>query len=272
MFSPIQVILIIVACHLIGTLSQNVQLVAKIGGQQVFRGLIAGLIMNVVETGLLIGGTFQLMAMGLAGYGGASIPNYNTAIWIAVPYVVASGTEAPIELALAIGVPVATLGIQLDVIAKTVNSFWFHVAEKHVEKREYKKLYRDILIGEYGFGRAALGQTLPVVIFLVFGEPIVEALITYMPAWLTTALSAVSGVLPALGMAMLMLYMPVKENFHFLILGFVLYVYFGQSILAITLIGTVIAVVLYKQLEKESKRASGKNDVGNVDMGGIGDE
>ena len=272
MFSPIQVILIIVACHLIGTLSQNVQLVAKIGGQQVFRGLIAGLIMNDVETGLLIGGTFQLMAMGLAGYGGASIPNYNTAIWIAVPYAVASGTEAPIELALAIGVPVATLGIQLDVIAKTVNSFWFHVAEKHVEKREYKKLYRDILIGEYGFGRAALGQTLPVVIFLVFGEPIVEALITYMPAWLTTALSAVSGVLPALGMAMLMLYMPVKENIHFLILGFVLYVYFGQSILAITLIGTVIAVVLYKQLEKESKRAIGKNDVGNVDMGGIGDE
>lgn len=171
---------------------------------------------------------------------------------------------------MAVGVPVATLGIQLDVIAKTVNSYWYHRAEKHVEKREYKKLYRDILIGEYGFGRAALGQTLPVIIFLLFGEPIVQLIINYMPAWLTTALGTVSGVLPALGMALLMLYMPVKENFHYLILGFVLYVFFGQSILAITLVGAVIAVVLFKRMEKESKAQA--NAYLNVDAGGIGDE
>ena len=187
MFNPIQIILLILACHVIGTLGQNVQLVAKFGGQQVFRGLIAGFIMGDVKTGLLIGGTFQLMSMGLAAYGGASIPNFNTALWISVPFAIASGTDAPLELAMAVGVPVATLGIQLDVIAKTVNSYWYHRAEKHVEKREYKKLYRDILIGEYGFGRAALGQTLPVIIFLLFGEPIVQLIINYMPVWLTSA-------------------------------------------------------------------------------------
>ena len=183
MFNPIQIILLILACHIIGTLGQNVQLVAKFGGQQVFRGLIAGFIMGDVKTGLLIGGTFQLMSMGLAAYGGASIPNFNIALWISVPFAIASGTDAPLELAMAVGVPVATLGIQLDVIAKTVNSYWYHRAEKHVEKREYKKLYRDILIGEYGFGRAALGQTLPVIIFLLFGEPIVQLIINYMPVW-----------------------------------------------------------------------------------------
>lgn len=272
MFNPIQIILLILACHVIGTLAQNVQLVAKFGGQQVFRGMIAGLIMGDVKTGLLIGGSFQLMSMGLAAYGGASIPNFNTALWISVPYAIASGTDAPLELAMAIGVPVATLGIQLDVIAKTVNSFWFHVAERHVEKREYKKMYRDILIGEYGFGRAALGQTLPVIIFLIFGEPIVEIMINYMPAWLTAALNTVSGVLPALGMAMLMLHMPVKEYFEYLILGFVMYVYFGQSILSITLVGAVIAVIIYKRLEKETKTKQAAFAGVHVDTGGIGDE
>ena len=39
MFNPIQIILLILACHIIGTRGQNVQLVAKFGGQQVFRGL-----------------------------------------------------------------------------------------------------------------------------------------------------------------------------------------------------------------------------------------
>jgi len=268
MFSPIQIILLILACHVIGTLSQNMQLVTKYGGQQVTRGLIAGLIMGDIKTGLLIGGTFQLMNMGLSAYGGASKPNFNTAIWICVPYAVASGTSAPLELALAIGVPVSTLGIQLDVIAKTVNSYWFQRAKKHVENREYKKMYRDILIGEYGFGRAALGQTLPVLVFLVFGEPVVELIVNNMPAWLSAALGTVSGVLPALGMALLMLYMPVKENFHYLILGFILNVFFGQDILAITLLGTVIAVVLYKRMEKESRMSVQLNS----DAGGIGDE
>ena len=102
MFNPIQIILLILACHVIGTLGQNVQLVAKFGGQQVFRGLIAGFIMGDVKTGLLIGGTFQLMSMGLAAYGGASIPNFNTALWISVPFAIASGTDAPLELAMAV--------------------------------------------------------------------------------------------------------------------------------------------------------------------------
>lgn len=271
MFTPFQIIALIIACHIVGTLSQNVQLLVKFGGQQVFRGLIAGLIMGDVQTGLLIGGTFQLMAMGLAGYGGASIPNYNTALWISVPYAIASGTSNPLELAMAIGIPVATLGIQLDVIAKTVNSFWYHVAENHIQKGEYKKCYRDILIGEYGFGRAALGQTLPVIIFLLFGEPIVEFIVNYMPVWLTTALGTVAGVLPALGMTLLMIYMPVKENFMYLVLGFVLYVFFGQAILSITIVGAIIAWLIFKNLQSKQTMAV-TNGVGMVDERGIGDE
>ena len=105
---------------------------------------------------------------------------------------------------------------------------------------------------------------------MLFGEPIVQLIINYMPVWLTSALGTVSGVLPALGMALLMLYMPVKENFHYLLLGFVLYVFFGQSILAITLVGAVIAIVLFKRMEKESKATA--NAYLNVDAGGIGDE
>ena len=271
MFTPLQIVLIIIFCHLIGSLSQNCQMVVKYGGQQVVRGLIAGLIMGDVKAGLLIGGTFQLMAMGLAAYGGASIPNYNTAVWIAVAYAVASKSSDPLAIATAVGVPVATLGIQLDVIAKTINSFWYHLVEKDVENRNYKKCYRHIILGEYCFGRAFWGQTLPVAIFLIFGEPIVNLLVNYMPAWLTTALGTVSGVLPALGMALLMLYMPVKENFHYLLLGYVLSVYFGQSIMSITIVGAVIGIVIYRKLQKENLKSAQGTQI-SVDERGVGDE
>lgn len=42
-------------------------------------GMIAGLIMGDMNTGLVIGGTFQLMSLGVAALGGASAPNYGPA-------------------------------------------------------------------------------------------------------------------------------------------------------------------------------------------------
>lgn len=271
MFTPLQIILIILATHAMATLTTNVQLVVKFGGQQVVRAFLIGLIMGDVKTALLIGGTMQLMAMGLAGYGGASIPNYNLAVIVGSAYAIANGYtgDEALALAMTIGIPAATLGLQLDVVAKTINSFWYHVAEKHVAKREYKKMYRDIMIGEYVCGKGAIGTTLPVALFLIFGQPIVEMLVTHMPAWLSTCLTTVSGVLPALGMALLMVYMPVKENMHYLILGFVLYVYFGLAILPIAVIGGIIAVIIYGVREKERLRSDSVSAVGT---GGIGDE
>ena len=41
-----------------------------INNWSVTTGLLAGLIMGDVKTGLLIGGTFQLMSLGVAGLGG----------------------------------------------------------------------------------------------------------------------------------------------------------------------------------------------------------
>ena len=38
-------------------------------------GTISGLIMGDLNTGLMIGGTFQLMSLGAAALGGASAPN-----------------------------------------------------------------------------------------------------------------------------------------------------------------------------------------------------
>ena len=42
-------------------------------------GMIAGLIMGDMNTGLVIGGTFQLMSLGVAALGGSSAPNYGPA-------------------------------------------------------------------------------------------------------------------------------------------------------------------------------------------------
>ena len=55
-------------------------------------GMISGLIMGDMNTGLVIGGTFQLMSLGVAALGGASAPNYGLATIIGTFIAVRTGT------------------------------------------------------------------------------------------------------------------------------------------------------------------------------------
>ena len=44
--------------------------------QPVTCGFIVGLILGDVKTGLTVGGTLQLMSLGISNFGGASVPDY----------------------------------------------------------------------------------------------------------------------------------------------------------------------------------------------------
>lgn len=72
-------------------------------------GMISGLIMGDVSTGLMIGGTFQLMSLGVAALGGASAPNYGLATIIGTFIAVRTGTG--IDAAIAVGLPVVGIAM-----------------------------------------------------------------------------------------------------------------------------------------------------------------
>ena len=72
-------------------------------------GMISGLIMGDVSTGLMIGGTFQLMSLGVAALGGASAPNYGLATIIGTFIAVRTGTG--IDAAISVGLPVVGIAM-----------------------------------------------------------------------------------------------------------------------------------------------------------------
>lgn len=262
MFTFTQILLIGVIVTLIDYDATSTQIFTKGPGYVLLTGFLTGVIMGDVKMGLLIGGTMQLMSLGLVGIGGSSIPNYEVGAAVGTAFAVATGSG--LETALVIGIPTATLGVQFDVLAKMIGSFWLHLAQRAMEQGKTKKGYRIIMLGTIFGGRSAVGNTYPTLAFLILGSVFVENLIANVPVWLTTALSTVGNVLPALGMALLLKFLPVKGNLQYLILGFVLAVYFQLSILPIAIIGGIIAVVIYKNLEKNN---------GTVAVeGGIGDE
>ncbi|HGW2907512.1 TPA: PTS sugar transporter subunit IIC, partial [Enterococcus faecalis] len=75
--------------------------------QPVTAGFVTGLILGDISTGLFIGGTLQLLSLGISNFGGASIPDYQTASIVATFITITTGQKP--SVGISIGIPVALL-------------------------------------------------------------------------------------------------------------------------------------------------------------------
>ena len=66
--------------------------------QPVTAGLIVGLIMGDLKTGLYIGATLQLMTLGISSFGGASVPDYQTAALVGSYIAISTKQDASIGI------------------------------------------------------------------------------------------------------------------------------------------------------------------------------
>lgn len=199
-------------------------------------GMISGLIMGDMNTGLMIGGTFQLMSLGVAALGGASAPNYGLATIIGTFIALRTGTG--VDAAIAVGLPVGLLAIQLEVVVRIILNFVAHKMQTDNNEGKWKTMNMEAWIGPI---LCSLQTIIPTVIVVCFGANVVELILEVIPEWVTNGLSIAAGMLPVVGIGMLMRYMPVKKFLPFILVGFVLYAYLGVPVLGIAIIGFAAA-------------------------------
>ena len=104
----------------------------------------------------------------------------------------------------------------------------------------------------------------PVLICLLIGPSLVDTLNAIMPVWLSNGLKIASNIFPVIGFTILLKYMPLKGNYQYLIIGFVLSAYFGASTIAVATIGLAIALFVYN-LENNNTQISADSEGGNYD-------
>lgn len=187
-------------------------------GSPVFAGFMSGLIMGDMTTGLLIGGSLQLMVLGVGTFGGASRIDATSGAVLATAFSVGQGIEP--ELAVStIAVPVAALLVYTDILGRFSTTYFAHRIDKHVDDFNYKAIERNYLLGAVPW---ALSRALPVFLALVLGGGAVEALVDTIAKyqWIADGLTLAGRMLPGLGFAILLHYLPVKKNLHYLALGF----------------------------------------------------
>ena len=187
-------------------------------GSPVFAGFITGLIMGKPVTGLFIGGSLQLFVLGVGTFGGASRIDATSGAVLATAFSVAQGIKP--ELAIAtIAVPVATLLTYFDILGRMTTTYFAHRVDAAIERFDYKGIERNYLLGALPW---ALSRALPVFLALAFGGTFVQAIVDGVAGvkWLAAGLTLAGRMLPGLGFAILLRYLPVKRNLHYLALGF----------------------------------------------------
>lgn len=199
-------------------------------------GMISGLIMGDMNTGLVIGGTFQLMSLGVAALGGASAPNYGLATIIGTFIAVRTGTG--VDAAIAVGLPVGLLAIQLEVVARIIMNFLTHKMQSDNNAGKWARMDREAWFGPI---ICSMQTMLPTIIVVCFGANVVDFILEIIPQWVTNGLSIAAGMLPVVGIGMLMRYMPVKKFLPFILIGFVLSAYLGVPVLGIAIVGFAAA-------------------------------
>ncbi|RLK62839.1 PTS sugar transporter subunit IIC [Atopobacter sp. AH10] len=222
-----------------------------LANQALMMGTITGIVMGDLKTGLAVGATLQLMGLGIQAYGGASVPDYMTASIVGTAFAVSSGKG--IEFGIGLAVPVALLMIQLDILARFGNVFLQRQIDNAIKEKKEYLISRYHYLGILNWG---LSRALPIFIVFCFGQRVVDLISHTIPSWLTGGLSVAGGILPAVGIAILLRYLPAKNYLTFLIIGFLAVAYLKMSVFGVALLGLACALYAFQQAIKSSENTS----------------
>ena len=118
-------------------------------GRPLVGGLVCGIILGDVRTGILVGSAMQLLYIALVTPGGTVSADVRAVSYIGIPlamlalksYGLDANSPDGIGLATSFGAMVGTLGTVLFYGTATMNLIWQHIGWEAVEKGEFKKLY-----------------------------------------------------------------------------------------------------------------------------------
>lgn len=123
-------------------------------------------------------------------------------------------------------------------------SFWNNRAQKAAEELDYKGITMNHVV--YPQITTFLLRAVPVTLAIYFGAGFVEDLLAAVPQLVTDIISVLGGVLPALGIAMLM-NIVIKNPLHFIYFfaGFVLMAFVGLDMIALVFMAALVAYIVY---------------------------
>lgn len=211
-------------------------------GRPLIGGFVCGLILGDLSLGIKLGVAIQLVYLAVVTPGGSVPIDLSFVSYPAMGIAIAShmNSGSAVALAATIGV-LGTFIFQLNV---TLGSIFHKGQDEAIASADYKKFNRYFWI--YPQLVKLLIRVIPSFIAVYFGATYVNEFLKILPKFIQSGLMTLGSVLPAVGIATLLIQSVRKNSFIlFFLVGFVGIVFMKLNILGLTIFGGVLAYLYY---------------------------
>lgn len=234
-------------------------------GRPLVGGLVCGLILGDVKTGIICGVAMQLVYIALVTPGGTVSADVRAVSYIGIPLAMvaihsqglsADSADAA-NLAKSMGTLVGTVGTVLFYGTATMNLVWQHIGWRAVEKGQFRKLYQVDWL--YPWVSHFVFSFIPTLVMCKLGATAVTAMKDALPmdGIPMKTLFTVGALLPCVGIAILLKQIVEKTvDFIPFFVGFTLAASLGLNLVSCAVISLIFAVLFYELEMAKTVRAT----------------
>lgn len=234
-------------------------------GRPLVGGLVCGLILGDVKTGIICGVAMQLVYIALVTPGGTVSADVRAVSYIGIPLAMvaihsqglsADSADAA-NLAKSMGTLVGTVGTVLFYGTATMNLIWQHIGWRAVEKGQFRKLYQVDWL--YPWVSHFVFSFIPTLVMCKLGATAVTAMKDALPmdGIPMKTLFTVGALLPCVGIAILLKQIVEKvTDFVPFFVGFTLAASLGLNLVSCAVISLIFAVLFYELEMVKTVRAT----------------
>jgi PTS system mannose-specific IIC component len=239
-------------------------------GRPLVGGLVCGLILGDIKTGVICGVAMQLVYIALVTPGGTVSADVRAVSYIGIPLAMvaihsqglsADSADAA-NLAKSMGTLVGTVGTVLFYGTATMNLVWQHIGWRAVEKGNFKQLYKVDWL--YPWVSHIVFSFVPTLIMCKLGATAVTAMKDALPmdGLPMKTLFTVGALLPCVGIAILLKQIVEKAvDFIPFFVGFTLAASLGLNLVSCAVISLIFAVLFYElEMAKHVKATAAADD------------
>lgn len=213
-------------------------------------GMIVGIILGDVTTGIVIGVAVQAVYIAIITPGGTMPADLNFVAYPAIALGILSGadTEVAVTLAATIGI----LGTVIHNFMMILNSYWNSLSDKAVESGNTGKLFLTHAV--YPQITTFLLRFIPTTLAVYLGARYMEGLIDATPQTVIDIMTVVGGILPAVGIAILLKQL-IKQStmFIYFMAGFIAIVFTDINMIGLAVMAALIAFITYQSKQQEEE-------------------
>ena len=261
-FSIISIIFVLIVAFLAGMESVLDQFQFH---QPIIACSLVGLATGHLGECIILGGALQLIALGWSNIGAAIAPDAALAsVASAIIFVKAGAfTAESRNVAIAAAITLATVGLVLTMVVRTLSVIIVHQADRAAEKGSFRgvEFWHYVALSCQG-----LRIAIPAGLLMFVPSQTVQDGLKAIPEWFSVGMTIGGGMIVAVGYAMVINLMATKEVWPFFFLGFALAPLSELTLIAVGIIGVCLAIIY---LNLSNKGGGGGNSSSGDPLGDI---